>query len=152
MTGICCSVAKSCLILCNHMNCSMLGFPVLHYLLEFAQTHVHWVSDAISSSVVPFSSCLQSFPSSGSLPTSWFFTSGGQSIGASALASVLPVTIEAQLVVIKTTTSSFFWLQVILKTNWLSPWVHIAVIYGQEWQKLDGFLKGDFYQRLALLF
>ena len=37
----CCSVAKSCLTLCNPMDCSMPGFPVLHYLLEFAQTHVH---------------------------------------------------------------------------------------------------------------
>ena len=41
----CCSVAKSCLTL--PMNCSMAGSPVLHYFLEFAQIHVHWVSDAI---------------------------------------------------------------------------------------------------------
>jgi len=45
----------------------------------------------ISSSVVPFSSCLQSFPASGSFPMSWLFTSGGQSIGAAASASALPV-------------------------------------------------------------
>ena len=44
------SVAKSYLTLCNPMNCSMPGFPVLHYLLELAQTHVHWVSDAIQPS------------------------------------------------------------------------------------------------------
>ena len=43
----CCSVTKSCLTLCNPIDCSTWGFPVLHYLLEFAQTHVHWVSDAI---------------------------------------------------------------------------------------------------------
>ena len=36
--------------LCDLMDCSMPGFPVLHYLLEFAQTHVHWVSDAIQPS------------------------------------------------------------------------------------------------------
>ena len=42
----CCSVAKLCLTLRNPMNCSMPGFPVLQYLLEFAQTHVHWVGDA----------------------------------------------------------------------------------------------------------
>ena len=36
-----------CFILCDPMNCSTPGFPVLHYLLEFAQIHVHWVSDAI---------------------------------------------------------------------------------------------------------
>ena len=49
---------------------------------------------AIPSSVVPFSSCLQSFPASGYLPMSQFFASGGQSIGASASASVLPVNIQ----------------------------------------------------------
>ena len=48
----------------------------------------------ISSSVVPFSSCLQSFPASGSFPMSPFFTSGGQSIGASGSASVLPMIIQ----------------------------------------------------------
>ena len=53
-----------------------------------------WCHPAISSSVIPFSSCLQSFPESGSFPMSQFFTSGGQSIGASALASVLPVNIQ----------------------------------------------------------
>ena len=42
----CCSVTKLCLTLWDHMDCSMPGFPVLHYLLEFALTHVHWVSDA----------------------------------------------------------------------------------------------------------
>jgi len=48
---VCCySVAKLCLTLCDPMDCSMPGFPVLYYLLEFAQTHVHWVSDAIQSS------------------------------------------------------------------------------------------------------
>ena len=45
-----CSVAKSCLILCDPMDCSTPGFPVLHYLPEFAQTHVHWVGDAIQPS------------------------------------------------------------------------------------------------------
>ena len=49
-----------------------------------------WYHPNISSSVVPFSSCLQSFPASGSFPRSQFFTSGGQNIGASASASVLP--------------------------------------------------------------
>ena len=48
----------------------------------------------ISSSVTPFSSCLQSFPASGSFIISQFFTSGGQSIGASTLAPVLPINIQ----------------------------------------------------------
>ena len=46
----CCPVAQSCLTLCDHMNISTPHFPVLHYLLEFAQTHVHWVGDAIQLS------------------------------------------------------------------------------------------------------
>ena len=67
--------------------------PVHHQLLESTQTHVHWVSDAIQPShpVIPFSSCLQSLPASGSLPMSQFFISGGQSIGVSASTSVLPM-------------------------------------------------------------
>ena len=43
----CCSVAKSCLTPCIPMNCSIPGFSVLHSLPEFAQTHVHWLSNAI---------------------------------------------------------------------------------------------------------
>ena len=53
-----------------------------------------WYHPTISWSVVPFSSHLQSFPASGSFPMSQFFASGGQSIGASASASVLPVNIQ----------------------------------------------------------
>ena len=67
MTFCCCSVTQSCPTLCNPMDSSMPGFPVLHHLPELAQTHVHWVSNeihwTISSSVIPFSSCLQIFPS-----------------------------------------------------------------------------------------
>ena len=53
-----------------------------------------WCHPIISSSVVPFSSCLQSFPASGSFPRSPLFASGGQSIGVSASASVLPMNIQ----------------------------------------------------------
>ena len=53
-----------------------------------------WCHPTISSSIVPFSSYLQSFSKSGSFPMSQFFTSGGQSIGVSALASVLPMNIK----------------------------------------------------------
>ena len=53
-----------------------------------------WCHPTISSSVVPFSSCPQSFPASGSFPVSQLFVSGGQSIGASASASVLPMNIQ----------------------------------------------------------
>ena len=64
----CCSVAQLCPTLCNPMDWRMPGFPVLHYLPEFAQIHVHWVNGChptISSSVASFSSYLQSFPASG---------------------------------------------------------------------------------------
>ena len=53
-----------------------------------------WYHPTISSSVVPFSSCPQSFPASGSFPMSQFFASSSQSIGASASASVLPMNIQ----------------------------------------------------------
>ena len=94
------SVARSCPTLSDPMECSMPGFPVHHQLPELASTHVHWVSDAIQPShplsSVPFSSCLQYCPASGSFPMSWFFTSIGQSIGASvsASASVFPMNIQ----------------------------------------------------------
>ena len=80
--------------LCNPMNCSTPGFPVLHYLPEFAQTRVHWVGDATQpfhhlSPPYPLSSI---FPSIRVFSVSWLFASGGQSIGASA--SVLPINIQ----------------------------------------------------------
>ena len=53
-----------------------------------------WCHPTISSSIIPFSSCLQSFPASGSFPMSQFFASVYQSIGASASASVLPMNIQ----------------------------------------------------------
>ena len=55
---------------------------------------IGWCHPTISSSVIPFSSCLQSFPASGSFSMSQFFASGGQSIGVSASASVLPMNIQ----------------------------------------------------------
>ena len=79
------------------MDCSIPGFPVFHYLPEFAQTHVHWVDDAIQPSH-PLSSPsppgFNHFPVSGSFPVSQFFASCGQSIGASVSASVLPMNIQ----------------------------------------------------------
>ena len=70
------------------------GFPDHHQLLELAQTSCPW-HPTISSSVSPFSSCLQSFQASGSFLMSLLFTSGGQSIGASASASVFPMNIQS---------------------------------------------------------
>ena len=88
------SVTQSCPTFCHPMDCSMPGLPVHHQLPEFTQTHVHWVSDAIQCSVIPFSSCLKPFPASGSFPVSQFFTSGVQSIGVSASTSDLPLNIQ----------------------------------------------------------
>ena len=90
------SVAQSCPTLCDPMDCSTPGLPVHHQLPEFTQTPPlsWWCHPTISSSVVPFSSHLQSFPASGSFPISQFFASGGQSIGVSASASVLPMHIQ----------------------------------------------------------
>ena len=90
------SVTQSWPTLCNPMDCSMPGFPVHHQLLELAQTQVHQVGDAIQPSH-PLSSpspAFNLFPASGSFPVSQFFTSGGQSIGTSASAPVLPVNIQ----------------------------------------------------------
>ena len=77
------------------MDCSMPSFTVLHYLLEFVQIHVHWVSDAIQPSHPLL--CLQSFPASGSFPVSWLLVSGGQSIGASAYSSQSPCSYPAMI-------------------------------------------------------
>ena len=90
------SVARSCSTHCNPMDCSTPGFPVHHQLPELIQTHGHWVSDAIQlshPSVVPFSH-LQSFSASESFQKCQFFASGGQSIGVSSSASVLPINIQ----------------------------------------------------------
>ena len=78
-------VTQSCPTLCDPMDHSTGGLPVHHQCQELAQTHVHLVGDAIpaiSSSVILFSSCPQSFPASGSFPMSQFFTSGGQNMGS----------------------------------------------------------------------
>ena len=91
------SVTQSCLNLCDPMNHSTPGLPVHHQLLEFTQTHVHRVSDAIqpshplSSPSPPASSYSQSFPASGSFQMSQLFAWGGQSIGVSASTSVPPM-------------------------------------------------------------
>ena len=93
----CCSVAQLCLILCDLMDCSMPGFPVLHYFPGLAQTHVCWVDDAIQ----PSHSLSPPFPPALSLSQHWGFflmsrpfESGGQSIGASASTSVLLINIQ----------------------------------------------------------
>ena len=94
----CCSVTKLCPTLCNSMDCSMPGFPVLHHLPEFAQTHVHLIGDAIQ----PFHPLPPSSPSAFSLSQhqglfQWVSSSHpvAKIIGVSFSPSVLPVSIQS---------------------------------------------------------
>ena len=93
------SVSQMCQTFCDPMDCSTPGLPVHHQLPEFTETRLlsQWCHPTISSSVIPFSSHLQSFPVWGSFPMSQFFESGGQSIGVSASTSVLPMNIQTDL-------------------------------------------------------
>ena len=80
--------------LCNPMDCNTSDFLVFTISPRACSNSCplsQWCHPTISSSVVPFSSCPHSFPVSGTLPISQLFTSGGQIIGASASASVLPM-------------------------------------------------------------
>ena len=91
------SVTQSCPTLCNSMDCSTPGFPVLHYLPEFAQTHVHWVNDAMQSSyplLPPSPPALNLSQCKGLFQ--WVGSSHqvAKVIGASASASVLPMNIQ----------------------------------------------------------
>ena len=79
------------------MDCSTPGFPGHHQLpwaCSNSRPSSRWCHPTILSSNLPFSSCLQSFPASGSFPMTRLFTSSGQSIGVSALASVLPTNVQ----------------------------------------------------------
>ena len=86
------SVAQSCPTPRPHgLQCSRLPYPSpTPGAYSNSCSLSWWCHPTISSSVVPFSSCLQSFPTSGSFPMSHLFASGGQSIGVSASKSVLP--------------------------------------------------------------
>ena len=93
----CSLVTQSCPTLCDPVDRSTPGLAVLHYLLEFSQTHIHWVGDAISPShslLSPSPPALKSFPASGSFPMSQLFESVAPSIRASASTSVFPMNIQ----------------------------------------------------------
>ena len=88
----CCSVAKSGLTVCDSMNCSTSGFPypsLSPWVCSNSRLLNQWYYLTTSSSATHFSFCFQSFQASGSFPMNQLFVSGGQSIGASASASVL---------------------------------------------------------------
>ena len=89
-----CSVAQSCLTLCDPMDCKMPGLSVPHHLSKFAQSLHQWCHSAISSSDTLFSFCPLSFPASGTFPINQLFTSDNQNTGASASASVLSTSIQ----------------------------------------------------------
>ena len=90
------SVSQSCLTFCHAMDCSMQGSPAsLSPGVCSDSCPLSWkCHPKISSSVTPFSFCLQSFPASRSFLISQLFSSGGQSIGASTSTSVLPVSTQ----------------------------------------------------------
>ena len=92
----CVLVTQSCLTLCNPIDCSMSDFPVLLSPGVCSDSCPLSLSchPTISSSVVPFSSCPQSFPASGSFLNCWLFVSSGPSISASVSASVLLMNIQ----------------------------------------------------------
>ena len=120
----CCSAAESCLTVCDPMNHSTPGFPVHHQLPEFTQTHVHRVSAAIQPSH-PLSSPLPAF--NFSQHQGQFFTSGGQSIGASASASVLPSNEYSGLISFRIDWFDLFVVYGTLKSlhryDSLKPWI-----------------------------
>ena len=92
----CCSVEQLCPTLCNPMECTMPAFPVLHHLLEFAQTNVHWVSDVIQPSWPLLSLlllhsiflCIRVFSKKSALPSRW------PKYWSFCFISVLPVNIQ----------------------------------------------------------
>ena len=91
------SVLQSCWTLYDLIDCSITRLPCPSPAPGVCSNSCAlswWCHPTISSSVVPFSSCLQSFPASGSFPMSRLFSSSGKSIGASASASVLPMNIQ----------------------------------------------------------
>ena len=100
----CCSVTQSCLTFCDPVECSTPGFPVLHYLLEFAQTHVHWVSDAIQ----PFILCFPLLLLPSIFPIIWVFSNEltfritWPKYWSFASASVLPMNIQGWFLLVLT--------------------------------------------------
>ena len=96
------SVQFSCSVVCDYLQPhglqhTRLPCPSSSGACSNSCPLSQWYHPTISSSVIPFSSCLQSFPASGSFPVTQFFTSGGQSIGVSASVSVLPINIQGWL-------------------------------------------------------
>ena len=113
-----------------------------------------WCHPVISSSIIPFSFCFQSFPASGSFPMSWLFVSGGQSIGASA--SVLPVNTQDWFPLGLTGLIPLLFKEFILAVQevhtWLSAILHLR-IYVKEMIKVvcKDFASGIFNTELFII-
>ena len=139
------------------MDCSTLGFPVLHYLPKFAQTHVHRVGDGIQPShIIPFSSCPQSFPTSGSFLMSQFFASDSQIIGISASASVLSMNIQGWIPLGLTGLTSLqskelqgtvYWLKDVHKEQETNYIARISLV--AQWLRLWLLVQGAVVQSLG---
>ena len=118
-----------------------------------------WCHPTISSSDVPFSSCLQSFPASGSFPVSQLFTSGGQSIGASASASVPPMNIQVKhLRLIRRVIINILRASLVVrcwgiclqcKRARFNPWVE-KMPWRRKWLPTSVFLPGEFHGHRSL--
>ena len=128
------------------MDCSTPGFPVHHQLLAYSNSSQssQWRHPSISSSVIPFSSHLQSFPASGSFQMSQLFTPSGHSIGVSASVSVLPMNIQDwfplgfffKLLCEKETErqQGLSWRNQGNKTKWNTLPYLVDVLAGQNWR------------------
>ena len=122
------SVAQSCLTPCNPVDCSTPGFPVYLQLPKLAQTMSivlrEWSHPIISSSVISFSSCLQSFPASRSFQMTQFFPPGGKSIGVSVSTLVLPKNTQWS-------SRSLDWTQPVLPMiSFRMDWLHLLTVQG----------------------
>ena len=118
------SVAQSCPSLCDPMDCSMLGFPVYRptpRVYSNSCPSSRWCHPTISSSVIPFSSCLQPFPASGYFPMSQFFVSGGQSIVSISVTQIFKFLLE------------YNWFTICISfcctAKWISYHIHICTLF-----------------------
>ena len=127
----CCSVAKSCLTLCDPMDCSTPGFPVLHYLLELAQTHVHRVGDAIQTSHPLSSPSLPAFSLSQHQGLSqWLGIKAWGLIKAWGQHCIRNLIVLRERSALRLNSVS----SLNPATQWSSPWLHVRITKGlTEW-------------------
>ena len=144
-SSCCCSVIKSCPTLWDPTDCSMSVFPVFHNLPEFAQKHV--IESVMLSKHLIFCCPLlllpSIFPSIRVFPMSWLFASGGQSIGASASASVLPMNIQGWFPLV--------WTGLILQSKGLSRVFSSTTVRKHQFFSAQPFLWSNSHNYTRLL-